>query len=1186
MGKFKDIFENAFEKGILLDSCGLDTRDYNFGLYTDLCGMSYEDALKSKCCCGSNGGDNGGSEDKPSKIKNEITFTLEQDESAGDYVLTAVASKPLLTDVEFVLSIDGTPQTITLPAGQLVIQTDIRNDSPYADVEVLKMPPSDETYEYSSKVVIDKGIRTVTFKVDGEEYNTIRLKIGVDIPYPEMEEKTGYDFAWNSIIAVMPDENIVINGYYTIHTWKLTFIVETEELDGTYASETFAEYENVEYNSLIQYPSVEKEGFTATQWDMQTTNPTMPDNDLEVKCQLLRNEYTVTFHFDNGDDDQVDTYKFGTAINSIDDPEKLGYAFKSWEYKNDDETIDKPENMPSYNIDAYALWEVNKYMLYVMYSLNGNDYQPVETFELEYGAPIAIEQYEEEGYTFKEWQKEASEGVWETISELPQTMGAENLTIASLMEINTWELSVNVLDSEDNVLKVYTESVAYNEPLQEKISALISNFDVKDGYTLTVNTADILETMPNADYSVDYIYKPMAFSMALVLNVEDEEPRTVLYTKYTDDKVSVSFNLSDLNIENAEYYTFNGYEYDSEKDITIETDGEGVKFTMPASDVTFKLGIVKKVFTITHNINKEVYSNADNTLKTELLSTDELTGKYNTIVTYPEHPEMEGYTLEQPDHMDKFRENVTIDDYYRLNQYDIRFICKYEGTDTAFYDSQDKYKLYFGQDVAYPTIENIPVGYQLDENWEPSYTEMPSENVITVIKLKKRQFNLQYFVQENDGIPQAVGEKISVTFGDNLNYDLSQFAREGYTVTARVEGFETMPLTMPAQDINVIVKQTVNEYTISYFVDGNTTPVQFTLKFGSAVTPYTATITGKDFVGYYSDASYATEMTIPTTMPSQDVNVYMKYEDILYTVTFDFEDGNDPVVKSYKIGDSIAAESAEKEGYTFNGWLEENGTQLPSTMPNRNITVKPSFTVNTYKLTIKKVDEDGNALVSDVVVDNVEFNASLDAYLQGYRDEIEKDGTTLVFTSSVPNPLPTNMPSRDLTIELTYAEQQESSTVYYFNIFDKDLDKLNDVNTYLNTSETSEQFDASLNTMTELVFVMPASDEYNEYVSKGDEYDAEGEIELSEEWYNKADEYMNAHVFHNVIAIPSTYLFNDAKVGGASIFNKFIQRNDDTNTVIINGSNYNVYTYTGSANAYKQVGNVKINKISITLEKK
>lgn len=48
MGDFKEVIEAAKESGITLDTCGTAERHYSWGLYTDLCGMDVEEAMKTE----------------------------------------------------------------------------------------------------------------------------------------------------------------------------------------------------------------------------------------------------------------------------------------------------------------------------------------------------------------------------------------------------------------------------------------------------------------------------------------------------------------------------------------------------------------------------------------------------------------------------------------------------------------------------------------------------------------------------------------------------------------------------------------------------------------------------------------------------------------------------------------------------------------------------------------------------------------------------------------------------------------------------------------------------------------------------------------------------------------------------------------------------------------------------------
>ena len=96
-----------------MDSCGLDERYYDFGLYTDLCGMSVEDAIKSvtQCCCGGGGSNTGGT-----KTNNPITISAEKN-TDNKYVVKVKAAYATTAPVIVSFTMDGKSVTATSPTG-------------------------------------------------------------------------------------------------------------------------------------------------------------------------------------------------------------------------------------------------------------------------------------------------------------------------------------------------------------------------------------------------------------------------------------------------------------------------------------------------------------------------------------------------------------------------------------------------------------------------------------------------------------------------------------------------------------------------------------------------------------------------------------------------------------------------------------------------------------------------------------------------------------------------------------------------------------------------------------------------------------------------------------------------------------------------------------------------------------
>lgn len=79
------------------------------------------------------------------------------------------------------------------------------------------------------------------------------------------------------------------------------------------------------------------------------------------------------------------------------------------------------------------------------------------------------------------------------------------------------------------------------------------------------------------------------------------------------------------------------------------------------------------------------------------------------------------------------------------------------------------------------------------------------------------------------------------------------------------------------------------------------------------------------------------------------------WEPTIYTITFDANEGTCPVTTISKLfGEQITLPTPTREGYTFNGWFDgtnPNKYEI-TTMPNTNLELVASWTVNTHKLII------------------------------------------------------------------------------------------------------------------------------------------------------------------------------------------------------------------------------------------
>ncbi|MCR4915869.1 MAG: InlB B-repeat-containing protein [Prevotella sp.] len=133
------------------------------------------------------------------------------------------------------------------------------------------MPASDVTITGTFTVNKYK----LTYKVDGEEYNSSEVNYGTTIVPLETPVKEGYTFSgWSNIPTTMPASDVTISGTFTINKYKITYMV-----DGVLLMT-----EEVNYGSTITPPASPKEGYEIT-WNSYPT--TMPADDITISGSYI-----------------------------------------------------------------------------------------------------------------------------------------------------------------------------------------------------------------------------------------------------------------------------------------------------------------------------------------------------------------------------------------------------------------------------------------------------------------------------------------------------------------------------------------------------------------------------------------------------------------------------------------------------------------------------------------------------------------------------------------------------------------------------------------------------------------------------------------------------------------------------------------------------------------------------------
>lgn len=149
-------------------------------------------------------------------------------------------------------------------------------------------------------------------------------------------------------------------------------------------------------------------------------------------------------------------------------------------------------------------------------------------------------------------------------------------------------------------------------------------------------------------------------------------------------------------------------------------------------------------------------------------------------------------------------------------------------------------------------------------------------------------------------------------------------------------GWSGLPKTMPGKNITVTATFTVNSYLLTYYVDGKEYNKQ-TIEYGAVITPLQyPTKSGYTFSGWSG---------FPETMPANDIEVYGNFKVNMHNIYFMVDDA---IYHSEEVayGDLITLPAApQKEGNQFTGW-----SGLPETMPDYDVTVTATFDKKIYTI--------------------------------------------------------------------------------------------------------------------------------------------------------------------------------------------------------------------------------------------
>ena len=239
--------------------------------------------------------------------------------------------------------------------------------------------------------------------------------------------------------------------------------------------------------------------------------------------------------------------------------------------------------------------------------------------------------------------------------------------------------------------------------------------------------------------------------------------------------------------------------------------------------------------------------------------------------------------------------------------------------------------------------------------WEPELpATMPAKVMTVTAQWSINQYTITF---DTDGGSEVA--PITQDYGTAITAPAAP-TREGYTFT----GWDTaIPATMPSHNMTITAQWTVNQYTITYDLDGGTAegnPDTYTVET-DAFTLKNPTRPGYTFTGW-SGTGLTGEDNLTVTIPkgSTGNRSYTAHWSLnTYSITYDLNGGTasgNPT--SYTVESAtITLNQPTKTGYTFTGW---SGTDLTGE-DNLTVTIPAGSTgdrsytahwsLNTYSIT-------------------------------------------------------------------------------------------------------------------------------------------------------------------------------------------------------------------------------------------
>ena len=332
----------------------------------------------------------------------------------------------------------------------------------------------------------------------------------------------------------------------------------------------------------------------------------------------------------------------------------------------------------------------------------------------------------------------------------------------------------------------------------------------KEGYTFS-GWSDIPETMPAHDVIVTGSFIVNSYTLTYKVDGNVYKTKSVAYGSAITPEPAPT----------KEGHTFSGW--------------TGLPEKMPAHNVEVVGSFTINNYPVIYMVDGEEYA------RVEI--------EYGAAITPLEAPTKEGYTFSGWSYIPPTMPaaDVVVMGTFTINSYALTYVVDGEEYKTS--------TVTYGSAIT-PEEEPTKEGYTFS-GWSEIPETMPAGDVIVTGSFAPNGYTLLYIVDGEEYKTE------SVAYGTTITPE-AEPTKEGYTFS----GWSEIPETMPAEDVTVTGSFTINQYLLTFILDGEEYK-SYEVDYNTALTPEPApTKKGMTFSGWGE---------MPETMPAHDVTLTGTY---------------------------------------------------------------------------------------------------------------------------------------------------------------------------------------------------------------------------------------------------------------------------------------------------------------------